>query len=214
MLIVGAGGVAKEVLEIYHQLGIDKELYFYDDVSSIKEEKVFDRFNILISMEQTLQLFIVDNCFTIAVGNPASRYLLYNKFKAAGGKCLSAISPLAHIGHYEIKIGEGTIIMAGTNITSNVKIGIGCLINPNCTISHDSIIGDFVEISPGANITGKCTIGNNCSIGTGAIILPGITVGNNVVVGAGAVVTKNIADGITVIGVPAKNIIKKQAINE
>jgi sugar O-acyltransferase (sialic acid O-acetyltransferase NeuD family) len=209
MLIVGAGGVAKEVLEIYHQLGIDKELYFYDDVSNIKDEKVFNRFNILTAMEQAVQLFIIDNRFTIAVGKPAFRFLLYNKFTAAGGKCLSAISPLAHIGHYEIEIGNGTIIMAGTVITTNVKIGIGCLINPNCTISHDCIIGDFVEISPGVSITGKCTIGNNCSIGTGAVILPGVTIGNNVVVGAGAVVTKDVVENSTVVGVPAKNLIKK-----
>ncbi len=208
MLIVGAGGLAKEVLEIYHQLGIDSNLYFYDDVSNLKDEKMFNTFNILRSMEETTQLFIVDNRFSIAVGNPAFRNLLYNKFKTVGGKCLSIISPLAHIGHYEIEIGEGTIVMAGTVITSNVKIGIGCLINPNCTISHDSIIGDFVEISPGVNITGKCTIGNNCSIGTGAIILPGITIGNNVVIGAGAVVTKNVEDGCTVVGVPAKKIEK------
>jgi sugar O-acyltransferase (sialic acid O-acetyltransferase NeuD family) len=160
-------------------------------------------------MEQTAQLFIVDNRFSLAVGKPAFRFLLYNKFKSAGGKCLSIISPLAHIGHYEIKIGEGAIVMAGTVITSNVKIGIGCLINPNCTISHDCIIGDFVEISPGVNITGKCTIGNNCSIGTGAIILPGITIGNNAVIGAGAVVTKNVEAETTMVGVPAKNFIKK-----
>jgi sugar O-acyltransferase (sialic acid O-acetyltransferase NeuD family) len=209
MLIVGAGGVAKEVLEIYHQLGIDKELYFYDDVSNINDEQIFNRFNILTSMEQAEQLFITDNRFSIAVGKPAFRFLLYNKFVAAGGKCLSAISPLAHIGHYEIEIGNGSIIMAGTVITSNVKIGMGCLINPNCTISHDCIIGDFVEISPGVNITGKCSIGNNCSIGTGAVILPGVIIGNNAVIGAGAVVTKNVAEGLTVVGVPAQNLIKK-----
>lgn len=209
MLIVGAGGLGQEVLEIYHQLGLDKELYFYDDVSSIKEEKIFNRFNILTSMEQTAQLFISDNLFTVAVGKPAFRYLLHNKFTAAGGKCLSAISPLAHIGHYEIEIGNGTIIMAGTVITSNVKIGIGCLINPNCNISHDCNIGDFVEISPGASITGNCIIGNNCSIGTGAVILPGLVIGNNVVVGAGAVVTKNVAEGVTLVGIPAKSINKE-----
>jgi maltose O-acetyltransferase len=38
--------------------------------------------------------------------------------------------------------------------------------------------------------------------------LPGIRIGNNVRVGAGAVVTRDVADGLTVIGVPAKPLSK------
>jgi sugar O-acyltransferase (sialic acid O-acetyltransferase NeuD family) len=162
----------------------------------------------LRNMREVAELFKADNRFIIGVGKPKYRYELYNKFKAIGGELVSAISPLAQIGHYDTTIKAGGIIMAGTVITNNVTIGMACLINPNCTISHDNIIGDFVEVSPGVQITGNCLIGDFCNIGTNATILPGIRVGNNVTVGAGAVVTSNVADGQTVVGVPAKTHLK------
>jgi serine acetyltransferase len=39
--------------------------------------------------------------------------------------------------------------------------------------------------------------------------LPKVKLGNNVTVGAGAVVTKEVAEGLTVVGIPAKAIIIK-----
>ena len=49
------------------------------------------------------------------------------------------------------------------------------------------------------------------SIGSGAIILCGVTIGENAIVGAGAVVTKDVQAGSTVVGNPAKVIIKRKA---
>lgn len=205
MLIIGAKGLAKEVLEIFHQKNELENIFFYDDISTGLPDKIYERFEILRTMEQAAILFKTDPCFIVAVGEPGFRFKLYNQFTDAGGRLVSAISPLAQIGHYGTTIASGAIIMAGTVITNDVKIGMACLINPNCTISHDVVIGEFTEISPGVQITGRCRMGNFCSIGTNATILPKIIIGNNVTVGAGAVVTKDVADGLIVAGVPAKS---------
>ena len=45
-------------------------------------------------------------------------------------------------------------------------------------------------------------------IGSGAIIRQGLTIGAGAVVGMGAVVTKGVPPGVTVIGNPAKPLIK------
>lgn len=208
MLIVGAKGLAKEVLEIFHQRNELENLYFYDDVSMDAPAKLYGQFSVLRNIEQVARLFKTDNRFVLGIGKPALRYELYHKFKDAGGELVSAISPLAQIGHYGTSIATGSIVMAGSIITNDVKIGMACLINPNCTISHDTIIGDFVEISPGAKITGHCIIGDFCIVGTNATLLPKIKLGNKVIVGAGAVVSRNVPDNITVAGVPAKEIYK------
>ena len=206
MLIIGAKGLAKEVLEIFHQQNDLANLFFYDDISTDLPDLLYGQFKVLRNMEQVVQLFATDNRFTIGIGNPRLRQLLCDKFNASGGEFVTVVSTYANIGHFGNSFGAGCNIMTGSVITNDVKMGKGCLINLNCTIGHDTVMGDFVELSPAVNISGRCVIGNYCNIGTGAILLPNVKLGDNVIVGAGAVVTKDVDDGLTVVGVPAKRL--------
>lgn len=209
MLIIGARGFAKEVLEVVHQLNQLENLVFYDDVNNNMPEKLFGLFPILKTIQEATNYFkTIDNRFTIGIGNPILRKLLYDKFFALGGEFTSTISPNANIGHYGNKIEVGCNIMPGTVITADVMIKKGCLVNLNCTIGHDCKIGEFVELSPGVHISGNCIIGEYSVFGTNATILPKLTIGKNVIIGAGSVVTKDLPDNCMVVGVPAK-IIKE-----
>ncbi|MEQ1554449.1 MAG: NeuD/PglB/VioB family sugar acetyltransferase [Ferruginibacter sp.] len=208
MLIIGAKGFAKEVLEIFHQQNKLDNIFFYDDVTNDIGDKLYN-FHILKSEKDVATLFKNDNRFTIGIGNPVTRAILYEKFLQLGGKFISTISPFAVIGNYGNVIEEGCNIMTGTIITNDVSIKRGCLINLNSTVGHDTTIGEFTELSPGVSISGNCIIGSFCNIGTNATILPKVVLGNNVIVGAGAVVVKDVADGETVVGIPAKSISKK-----
>ncbi len=214
MLIVGAKGFAKEVLEVLHQRKELSNIVFFDDVNTNIPEKLYFKYDVLSSLQSVEQYFTgSDNRFTIGVGNPILRKKMYEKFIKIGGKFTSVISPFAQIGHYGNTIEVGCNIMTGSVITNNIFIKKGTLINLNCTVGHDSTIGYFVELSPGVHISGNCSIGDYTSIGTNATILPNISIGKNVTIGAGSVITKDIPDDCLVIGVPGKIIKKTPSIS-
>ena len=80
MLIIGAKGFAKEVLEIFHQKNETENLCFYDDVNSDVPDKLFNQFTILKSLEQAESHFkTVSNNFVIGIGNPQLRKMIYEK---------------------------------------------------------------------------------------------------------------------------------------
>lgn len=209
MLIIGAKGFAKEVLEVVHQLKQLDNIAFYDDVNDDVPEKLFEQFPVLRTIEEASVYFkTINNQFTIGIGNPVLRKKVYDKFTALGGVFTSTISPLANIGSFEVQIGIGSNILSGAVFSNSTVIGKGCIVYYNSIITHDCKIGDFVEISPSVNLLGRCEIGSYSQIGSNVTILPNITIGKNVVIGAGSVVTKNIPDNCVAVGIPAK-IIKE-----
>jgi serine acetyltransferase len=101
------------------------------------------------------------------------------------------------------------VICAGNILTTNIVLGQHVQLNLDCTVGHDVVMGDYTSLAPGVHISGCVHLGNRVYIGTGAVIINGtqddpIVIGDDVVIGAGACVTKSVADGLTVVGVPAR----------
>lgn len=207
MLIIGAKGFAKEILEVCRQNNELENLCFYDDVSTDAADKLYGQFPVLKNIESAKHYFEnIDSRFTIGIGKPLLRKMLCEKFEKNGGKLTATISHKADIGCYDVQIGNGANILDGVKISNSVKIGIAPIIYYNSIVTHDCIVGDYVEVSPGATLLGRVEVGNNVQVGAGAIILPDLKIGSNAIIGAGSVITKSIPDNCTVAGVPAKII--------
>lgn len=206
LLIIGAKGFAKELMEAVLQAVPNRPLFFFDDVSDDIGDELFGKYPVIRTDEAARQLFIEsDASFALGVGEPRLRRMLSNRFLELGGRPETVISPFAKIGRFDNQIGPGACILTDAIVETANQIGEGVLLHVGSFVSHDVQIGDYCEVSPRANLLGGVSVGHECRIGTNATILPRVRLGNNVVVGAGAVVTKDIEDGKTVIGMPARS---------
>ncbi len=206
MIVIGAKGHAKEIVQIFSQLNECNNLYFFDNVSKDIPELFLSNFKVLRTFEDVERIFLKDNKFVLGLGGPQTRYKLSMKFQELGGFLESIISPFAQIGDYDVNLGFGLNVMSYALIYNNVSIGEGSLINSSCSIHHDVTIGKYCEVSPGSRLLGNCIVGDFCQIGANAIIMPGVRIGSNVIIGAGAVVTKDVSDNTLTIGIPARVI--------
>lgn len=210
MIIIGAKGFAKELLQVLDDNGdLNETICFFDDISQDLPVMLYDRFRIIHSVEE-LKGFFLDNPtdFALGIGGPLIRYDLYKKIVGIGGKLMSIISNSASIGHFGTVLEEGLSIMKNTIIENDVFVGEGSLVHNGSILSHDVKVGKYCEISPGVKLLGKVEVGNFSHIGSNAVVLPNILIGSYVKVGAGAVVTRNVPNYSTVVGVPA-NLVEK-----
>lgn len=147
--------------------------------------------------------------FVIGIGDPAARARIDQRIASEHGSLYLAtlVHPIASLGS-DNRIGAGCVIAAGARVTTNVSLGRHVHLNINATVSHDCVVDDYVTCAPGSTVCGDVRIGANTYIGAGATIIQGRRIGRNAKVGAGAVVVDDVADGVTVVGVPARPIVR------
>jgi acetyltransferase-like isoleucine patch superfamily enzyme len=130
---------------------------------------------------------------------------------------------------YGCRIGDDTKIGSFVEIQKNAQVGSRCKISSHTFICEGVTIEDEVFIGhgvmfindphPRATADGQLQteadwavvatrVRRGASIGSGATILCGVTIGEKAMVGAGAVVTRDVAAGETVVGVPARVILR------
>lgn len=209
IVIMGAGGFAREVAFLIENINRTKPMYnllgFVDKDNNLKGKHI-GRYTIIGDDEWLANQSI---CAVLGSGHLKVISNIVEKFKDRSNISFPNLVHPATIWDKErIRIGRGNVICAGNIFTTDIKIGSFNIINLNSTYGHDVKIGDCSVFNPGVSISGWVTIGSGCLIGTGARILENLSVGDGAVVGAGAVTTKDTKERTTVVGIPAKPIIK------
>lgn len=211
VVIIGAGGFAREVLDIFdacNKVGGDYEVLGYIVESKYGEKgEIINGKPILGDFDwferNDQEIFAV-----CGVGAPEHKFRLTNIALALGVPFNNVIHPSAILTDL-ISIGDGVIIAAGCILTNQIQIGNHVHINLDSTIGHDCIIEEFTTIAPGVHVSGRVTLGKGTYIGTGSAIIERLNIGEWSVIGAGSVVVRDIAPNTTSVGIPAK-VIKER----
>jgi sugar O-acyltransferase (sialic acid O-acetyltransferase NeuD family) len=215
IVIIGAGGSAREVLDIfdacndagqhYDVVGFLVESGYGTPGTNINDKPILGDLDWLIKNAADVQVIC-------GVGDPLLRKRLVEKAQSYGSNFDNAIHPSAILTK-RITLGHGIVIGAGCILTNQISIGNHVHINVGCTISHDAAIGAFTTLSPGIHVAGYVSLGVGCFVGTAATIIDRKNIGAWSVVGAGSVIISDVPELTTVAGVPAK-LLKSHIINK
>lgn len=202
VIVVGTGGHAKVIADIILKSG-DEILGFLDDNYNLNK---FINFNFLGKISNYIA-FKDEAEFIIAIGDSHIRDNISQNM--SGAKWYKAIHPSAVISHIDVKIGEGSVIMANAVLNSCSFIGNHCIINTGSILEHDSKVEDFSHLSVGAKVAGNVTVGKHTWIGVGVNINNNIYITSDCMIGSGCTVVNNITEKGIYVGVPARKLEKE-----
>lgn len=212
--IFGASGCGRGVLPLVRQqfqaelaAGL-ADLVFVDDqppAPAVNGQQV-------LTYAQWMAEPAISRHMNVAIANSQVRQKLVHRC-AADGMLFYEARAANVVQLDDVQLGEGAVLCPFVTLTSNIRIGRHFHANLYSYVEHDCVIGDFVTFAPGVKCNGNVHIEDHAYIGTGAVIKQGqpgapLIIGRGAVVGMGAVVTKSVPAGVTVVGNPARALIK------
>ncbi|WP_159826369.1 acetyltransferase [Frigoribacterium sp. 9N] len=209
LIVVGAGGFGRETLDVVEAIGLTEPgrirlLGVVDDAPTDQNVglltargiPLLGKLDVLMTQPQEVR-------YLIGIGSPPVRAAVAERLDKSQRDAFIAIHPAATVGSMS-RIGPGSVICAGAQISTNVTLGRHTHVNAGSLIGHDTRLQDWVSINPGAVVSGDVHIGPRTLVGANATILQGLSLARDVVVGASACVVRDVPSGVTVKGVPAR----------
>jgi sugar O-acyltransferase (sialic acid O-acetyltransferase NeuD family) len=200
--IIGAGGLARELLELAKIINSSEKRW--DDFVFIDVKPGDDVNGVnVISYEQALEKFSGELEATVGIGEPATRKRVFGELERDGIEVATLIHPDVYIPD-TTTVGKGVTIQMGVFVSCNVTIEDYAIIQPHANIAHDDVLKKGSTVSAFCNLGGNVTIGEYAYLGLSACVKQGLSVGGDSIVGMGAVVCESVPNEVVAFGNPAR----------
>lgn len=211
LLIAGAGGFGRETAEAVGALNLEEArwelLGFLDDDPALQGRSVGD-LPVLGPCElihEHRQAALV-----VTVGSPANRGVrraVVERLGLPAERYATIVHPAASLGG-SVRVGAGSVVLAGTVATADVSIGSHVAVMPHVTLTHDDVIGDFASLASGVALAGTVSVGEGAYLGGGVLVRENLSVGAGALVGMGSLVLEDVPAGETWVGAPARPLTR------
>lgn len=210
IVILGIGGNALDILDIIEAVNAQAPTWtvagFLDDARPPGSEY----FGLAILGPLCDAIRRPGHWFVNAIGSDRS-YQDRPEILASTGLAPDRFATLVHPSasvSARARLGRGTCVNFGASVGGGVVIGDHVTLGPGCIVGHDAAIEDCAVVAPGAVISGGVHLGRSCYIGARAAIRQRLRIGEKSLIGMGAVVVREVLAGATVVGNPARLLVR------
>ena len=209
LLLVGAGGLAREVLGAVRALNTVSPAWdvlgMVDD-NPARHGELVDGVPVLgpattVNDHPDAQVVIC----TASVRNQASRRDIAARLGIENDRYATVVHPLTSVAQ-GVEIGHGSVLLAFVAVTAPQRIGAHVVVMPHVTITHDDQISDHVTFAARVALAGNVSVGEAAYLGSGALVREGLSVGEHALVGMGAVVLEDVPPYEVWAGTPARRL--------
>jgi sugar O-acyltransferase (sialic acid O-acetyltransferase NeuD family) len=208
LLLIGAGGMARETIELIN--AINSEEPRWEPIGLLDDSPEKHGTTLLgvpiigpCSMAADADADVDLLACVASPDDPPRRARLVERLGIADERYATLVHPTAVVPG-SATIGPGSILHAHVVLTADIAVGAHVAMMPQVVLTHDDVIGDFVTFGAGARVSGGVTIETAAYIASGAMLRERITIGAGAVVGMGAVATRSVPDGEVWHGCPAR----------
>ena len=202
ILIVGAGGFGREVLQWARDAWPDRASlvagFLSDDATRLDGHDC--GLNIVAAVDAFTPLD--GDRFLFAIGLPDCRQRVAESLLARGAEFLTLVHPTAVVCP-SARIGSGSIVCPCAIVSDAATLGRFAIVNWHASVAHDAEVEDFAVLSPFAAVAGGARVGRGCFLGAHASLAPGCSLGAGSRVSANSAVGVDVAPDSIAFGVPA-----------
>ncbi len=196
ILIYGAGGHARTILEMVRQLGDYSIAGIIDDNPALSGTMVLD---VPVLGTRALLPTLKEQGVNLAANGVGGiidinvRVKVFEALEQAGFTLPVLVHPRATV-EPSATIGTGAQVFANAYVGTQAVLHPKCMVNTNAVVSHDCEIGAYTHIAPGALLAGHVHVGSHSLIGMGVTTAIGVKIGSGVRVGNGAILLADVPD--------------------
>jgi sugar O-acyltransferase (sialic acid O-acetyltransferase NeuD family) len=196
LIIYGAGGHAKAVMEMAQAIGAFRVVGIIDDNQSLAGSLVL---GIPVLGTRELLPHLYQQGLRLAANGVggiidiAIRIKLFDLLSEAGFALPALRHPRATIEN-SARIMDGVQVFANAYVGSSVLLHDRCMINTGAIVSHDCEIGAYTHIAPGALLAGHVHVGERALVGMGVTTMIGIRIGAGARIGNGAILLADVPE--------------------
>ena len=161
LIILGAGGYGRTVVDIARQSGRYTEVSFLDD-NSIDPLVIGECSDYINHIDSETELYP-------AFGNNEGRIQWIEQLEAVGANIPTIIHDTAYVSP-EATVERGTVVLPKAIINTDSVINSGCIINCGAIIDHGCVIEEGVHICLGAIVKAENRIPRCMKVEAGMVI--------------------------------------------